>query len=122
MAESVYAEARLAAIDLLKKCGEKCFIAFEDWQDMCSAMTGDDVSISIFAIGLGNNGDLCVAATVDNVGYGFSDDDFEQGWASTSGFHTNCFPEIYRFVADNIDKTMTKADADKIVNAMWTDE
>ena len=85
-------------------------------------MSDDNVGISIFAVGLDDNGELCIAATVDNVGYGFTEDDFEQGWTSTNGLHTDCFPDLYRLVADNLESTMTKAEADEIVNAMWEED
>ena len=119
LVEDIYAEAKQATVDLLKQCGDKCFIAFGDWEDSCSARTTDEVGISIFAVGLDDNGELCIAATVDNVGYGFSDDDFEQDWTSTADLQMNCFPDLYRFVADNLESSMTKAGADEIINAMW---
>lgn len=110
---AIYKEAKQEAINLLKEKGDKCFIALDDWKDETEAHC-DDVTISIFGVGLNENGELLVAACVDNIGYGFGPDDFPQGFTSTDNLEAACFPDIYRFVANNIEESTTREEAEKV--------
>ena len=87
-----------------------------DWEDEVSAVSYDDVPISIWGVGVNDEDHICVKAFVDNVGYGHSEDDFPQDWTdiTVEKINASCYPELYRFVADNIDKAMSKEDADKV--------
>lgn len=109
--KAIYDEALQAATDLLKEKGEKCFIAFSDWECETSAYYDNgDCSVSIFGIGINEAGKLCVAAVVDNIGYGHGPDDFPQAWTEATELKSDCFPNLYCFVAENIDKTISKVD------------
>lgn len=121
MAENVYSEAKEATISLLKECGKKCCVVGDLEEEIIADAMYGDVSLSVFAVGLDENGELCIAATVDNIGYGCSEDDFEQDWTDTDGISDASYPDIYRFVAENIESSMTKSKADKKVEAIFED-
>lgn len=109
LAERVYEESKQASIELLKAGGENCFIACGDCEDSIDDLTTCDGDIvNIFAVGLDEVGDLSVCVCDPCTG--------DQYWTSVSDIgHNSWFPEIYRFIADNMDKTMTKAEADEIM-------
>ena len=113
------AQALAEAIALLKNNENGRYIAIADWEDEVSAVSYDDVPISIWGVGVNDEDHICVKAFVDNVGYGHSEDDFPQDWTdiTVEKINASCYPELYRFVADNIDKAMSKEDADKVE---WT--
>lgn len=121
--KAIYDEALQAATDLLKEKEEKCFIAFSDWECETSAYYDNgDCSVSIFGIGINEAGKLCVSAVVDNIGYGHGPDDFPQAWTEATELKSDCFPNLYCFVAENIDKTISKEEADEITKEYWDDE
>lgn len=122
--EKIYDEALQAATSLLKENGEKCYIAFSEWDCKTTDAYYDDggCTVSIFGVGINEAGKLCVAAIVQNIGYGHSEDDFPQSWTEASELNSYCFPELYRFIAQNIDNCMTKAEADKIAKEYWEGE
>lgn len=107
------------AIALLKNNENGRYIAIADWEDEVSAVSYDDVPISIWGVGVNDEDHICVKAFVDNVGYGHTEDDFPQDWTdiTVEKINASCYPELYRFVADNIYKAMSKEDADKVE---WT--
>ena len=113
------AQALAEAIALLKNNENGRYIAIADWEDEVSAVYYDDVPISIWGVGVNDEDHICVKAFVDNVGYGHTEDDFPQDWTdiTVEKINASCYPELYRFVADNIDKAMSKEDADKVE---WT--
>ncbi len=110
------AQALAEAIALLKNNENGRYIAIADWKDEVSAVSYDDVPISIWGVGVNDEDHICVKAFVDNVGYGHTEDDFPQDWTdiTVERINASCYPELYRFVADNIDKAMSKEDADKV--------
>ena len=110
------AQALAEAIALLKNNENGRYIAIADWEDEVSAVSYDDVPISIWGVGVNDEDHICVKAFVDNVGYGHTEDDFPQDWTdiTVERINASCYPELYRFVADNIDKAMSKEDADKV--------
>ncbi len=114
--EALYAQALEEAIGLLKSSENGRYIAIPDWEDEVSAVSWDDVPISIWGVGLNDEDHICVKAFVDNVGYGHTEDDFPGEWTDITEVKINSssYPELYRFVADNIDKTMSKEDADNV--------
>lgn len=121
--KAIYDEALQAATDLLKEKGEKCFIAFSDWECESTAYYDNgDCTVSIFGIGLNTEGKLCVAAVVDNIGYGHGSDDFPQAWTEATELKSDCYPKLYWFVAKNIENTITKAEADQIAEEYWDSE
>lgn len=117
--EELNAQALDEAIALLKNNENGRYIAIADWEDEVSAVSYDDVPISIWGVGVNDEDHICVKAFVDNVGYGHSEDDFPQDWTdiTVEKINASCYPELYRFVADNIYKAMSKEDADKVE---WT--
>lgn len=112
----LYAAALAEAIALLKNNENGRYIAIADWEDEVSAVSYDDVPISIWGVGLNDEDHICVKAFVNNVGYGHTEDDFPQDWTdiTVEKINASCYPELYRFVADNIDKAMSKEDADNV--------
>lgn len=112
----LYAQALEEAIALLKNCENGRYIAIPNWEDEVAASSWNDVPISIWGVGLNDEDHICVKAFVDNVGYGHTEDDFPQGWTdiTVEKINASCYPELYRFVADNIDKAMSKEDADNV--------
>lgn len=112
----LYAQALEEAIALLKNCENGRYIAIPNWEDEVAASSWNDVPISIWGVGLNDDKHICVKAFVDNVGYGHTEDDFPQGWTdiTVEKINASCYPELYRFVADNIDKAMSKEDADNV--------
>ena len=109
-------QALAETIDLLKNSEKGRYIALANWEDEVSAVSWNDVPISIWGVGVNDEDHICVKAFVDNVGYGHSEDDFPQDWTdiTVEKINASCYPELYRFVADNIDQAMSKEDADDV--------
>ena len=112
----LYEQALAETIDLLKNSEKGRYIAIANWEDEVSAISYDDVPISIWGVGVNDKDHICVKAFVDNVGYGHSEDDFPQDWTDVTveKINASSYPELYRFVADNIDQAMSKEDADDV--------
>ena len=112
-------KAKDAVVDLLNKQGNKCYIAVPDWEDECEGDDGDGTKVSIFGIGLDDDDEICIAAVVDNIGYGHGPDDFPQEWTKATELWKPDYCAFYRFVANNIDKAMTKEEADELADKYW---
>lgn len=112
-------KAKDAVIDLLNKQGDKRYIAVSDWEDECEGDDGDGSELSIFGIGLDDDDEICIAAVVDNIGYGHGPDDFPQEWTKATELWNPNYCAFYRFVANNIDKAMTKEEADELAKKYW---
>lgn len=109
-------KAKDAAIDLLNKQGDNRYIVVMDWEDYYTEYYTNQaaISVSVFGVGLNEDNNLCIAATVDNQGYGCSKNDFEQDWVEVSELFRPCYALLYGFVANNIDKAVTKDEADRL--------
>lgn len=123
--EKVYDKALQATIAFLKEKGEKCYVVSEDWEEQAfgaasSPYGGGAVSLSIFGVGLNESGKLCVAAVIDDEMH--NEDAFPRDWTDVEKIYTWYYPDIYRFVADNIDKSVTKKEADIIVKNQFRDD
>ena len=114
-------KAKDAAIDLLNKQGDNRYIVVMDWEDYYTEYYTDQaaISVSVFGVGLNEDNNLCIAATVDNQGYGCSKNDFEQDWVEVSELFRPCYALLYGFVANNIDKAVTKDEADRLAKKYW---
>ena len=112
-------EAYKEIINLLKQKGDKRYIAVPDWEDECEGDDGDGTEVSIFGIGLDDDDEICVAAVVDNIGYGHGPDDFPQEWTKVTELYEPDYRAFHRFVVDNIDKAMTKEEADEVTKEYW---
>ena len=113
-------EAYKEIINLLKQKGDKRYIAVPDWEDECEGDDGDGTEVSIFGIGLDDDDEICVAAVVDNIGYyGNGPDDFPQEWTKVTELYEPDYRAFHRFVVDNIDKAMTKEEADEVTKEYW---
>lgn len=112
-------KAKDAVIDLLNKQGDKRYIAVPDWEDECEGDDGDGSELSIFGIGLDDDDEICIAAVVDNIGNGHGPDDFPQEWTKATELWKPDYCAFYRFVANNIDKAMTKEEADELAKKYW---
>ena len=75
--------------------------------------------MSIFGIGLDDDDEICIAAVVDNIGYGHDSDDFPQEWTKATELCKPDYCAFYRFVAGNIEKAMTKEEADEVTKEYW---
>ncbi len=119
--ETINTKAQNAAIDLLGKQGDNRYIIVMDWEDSFTEYYTYKaaISISVFGVGLNDDNNLCIAATVDNQGYGCSEECFAQDWVETSELDIPNYAHLYRFVADNIDKAMTKEEADRLAKKYW---
>ena len=114
-------KAKDAAIDLLSKQGNKRYIVVMDWEDYYTEYYTYKaaISVSVFGVGLNEDNNLCIAATVDNQGYGCSEESFAQDWVETSELDIPNYANLYRFIADNIDKAVTKEEADELADKYW---
>ena len=114
-------KAKDAAIDLLSKQGNKRYIVVMDWEGSYTEYYTYEaaISVSVFGVGLNEDNNLCIAATVDNQGYGCSEDDFEQDWVEASELDRPSYDMLYQFVAKNIDKAVTKEEADELADKYW---
>jgi hypothetical protein len=114
--DDLYATALEETIALLKNSEKGRYIAIPNWEDEVAATSWNDVPISIWGVGLNDDNHICVKAFVNNVGYGYSEDDFPEEWTdiTVERINTSSYPELFRFVADNIDKAMSREDADKV--------
>lgn len=120
--KAIYDEALQAATALLKEKGEKCYIAFFDGKDQAEGIFMDDdgilVLLPIFGVGLNEEGRLCVGGMMSDNGY----DNFPQAWTDAKELLPFSYPSIYRFVAEYIESTITKAEADEIAEEYWDGE
>ena len=112
-------KAKDAVVDLLNKQGNKRYIAVPDWEDECEGDDGDGSELSIFGIGLDDDDEICIAAVVDNIGNGHGPDDFPQEWTKATELYEPNYCAFYRFVANNIEKAMTKEEADELADKYW---
>lgn len=117
--EKINEEARRATIDLLDQQGENKYVVLEDWTDECGANDGNGTDLSIFGIGLDEDDELCIAATVDNIGYGHCEDDFPQEWVKVTELNNPNYCDFYRFVANNLDKAVTFEEAEETAKDFW---
>ena len=112
------AQALEASIEALKNSTTGRYIAIPDWEDEVSATAGNDIPISIWAVGLNEQDHLCIKAFVYNAGYGYSEDDFPEGWVDINDPHAyiseTSYPDLYRFIVDNLDKATSQEEADKV--------
>ena len=115
----VIEDAYKEIISLLKQKGDKRYIAVPDWEDECRGYDGDGTKLSIFGIGLDDDDEICIAAVVDNIGYGHGPDDFPQEWTKATELYEPNYCAFYRFVANNIEKAMTKDEADELADKYW---
>ena len=115
----VIEDAYKEIISLLKQKGDKRYIAVPDWEDECRGYDGDGTKVSIFGIGLDDDDEICIAAVVDNIGYGHGPDDFPQEWTKATELYEPNYCAFYRFVANNIEKAMTKDEADELADKYW---
>ena len=114
-------KAKDAAIDLLSKQGDKRYIVVMDWEGSYTEYYTHEaaISVSVFGVGLNEDNNLCIAATVDNIGYGCSEESFAQDWVETSELDIPNYAILYSFIADNIDKATTKKEADRLAKKYW---
>lgn len=112
-------KAKDAAINLLSKQGNKRYIVVMDWEGSYTEYYTYEAAVSVFGVGLNEDNNLCIAATVDNQGYGCSEESFAQDWVETSELDIPNYANLYRFIADNIDKATTKKEADRLAKKYW---
>ena len=114
--DEIYQKALEETIELLKKCSTGKYIAIPDWEDEVNTITSNDVPINIWGVGLNDQNHICIKAFVDNVGYGYAEDDFPEDWVDITEDEIRkwSYPHLYRFVSDNIDSATSKEDADKV--------
>lgn len=112
-------EAYKDIVNLLKQKGDKRYIAVSDWEDECEGDDGDGTEVSIFGIGLDDDDEICVAAMVDNIGYGHGPDDFPREWTKATELCEPDYCAFHRFVVDNIDKAMTKEETYEVAEYYW---
>ena len=114
--EELYQVALNEAASLLKNNPNGSYIAVPEWDDEVDTRDWNDVPIAIWAVGLNSDGHICIKACVMNVGYGYSGDEFSDDWEDITEqkIETTCYPELFRFVAENLDKATTKEEADKV--------
>jgi len=116
-ANEVYQNALNATIELLKQNGGKRYIAFPDFDDEISTFTENDVPIGIWGVGLNDDDHICVQAVVNNIGYGYTGDEFPQEeWVDITeiGIYPTSYPDLYRFVVEHLDSAIDKEAADKV--------
>lgn len=118
-AEELYKNALEATIELLKNNPKGRYIVIPNWDDEVDTTSLDDVFISIYGVGLNTENHICVKAKVDYVGYGHTEEDFPKGWTGVDEIHPSSYPDIYRFVVDNITAATDKATADAV---KWDEE
>lgn len=114
--DEIYQKALEETVELLKKCSTGKYIAIPDWEDEVNTITSNDVPINIWGVGLNDQNHICIKAFVDNVGYGYAEDDFPEDWVDITEDEIRnwSYPYLYRFVSDNIDSATSKEDADKV--------
>ena len=115
-AEELYKNALEATIELLKNNPNGRYIVIPNWDDEVDTFSWGDVIISIYGVGLNSKNHICIKAKVDKIGYGFVEEDFPNDWAdiTVDEIHPSSYPDIYRFVVDNIDAATDKATADAV--------
>ena len=115
-AEEIYQKALDATIELLKNSSKRQYVVCPDLVDEVDTWSGDEVPIAIWGVGLNDEGHICIKAFVLDAGYGFSEEDFPEEWIDITKeeIHKTSYPEIYRFVADNIDSAIDWTSAEEI--------
>ncbi len=116
-AKAIYQEALEATISLLKNNPSGSFIAIQDWDDYFDAKcTEDGTSLSVWAVGVNDEGHLLYKAYETQQGEADAFEWNDNDWADIEELPLNseCFPELYRFVVDELDSATTKEAADEI--------
>ena len=114
--DEINQEALNEAASLLKNNPNGSSIAVPEWEDEVDTRDWSDVPIAIWAVGLNGDGHICIKACVMNVGYGYSGDEFSEDWEDITEheIEASCYPELFCFVAENLDKATTKEEADNV--------
>lgn len=119
--EKINEKARCATIRLLKQQKKKKYVFMFPMDmcvgDACYAKDGNDTEVNVFGVGLDDNNDICIAACA--VGDGCCEDDFPQEWVKVTELCNPNFCAFYRFVANNIDKAITEAEAKENADLVW---
>ena len=124
----VIEDAYKEIISLLKQKGDKRYIVVPNWEDECEGDDGNGTKVSIFGIGLDDDDEICIAAVDgkicipavdDNIGNGLGPGDFPQEWTKATELYEPNYCVFYRFVANNIEKAMTKEEADELADKYW---
>lgn len=113
--ENINAEACSATLELLKSLGEKRYIVAAGDDIPVDATSIDNVFLTVYGVGLDDEGKIVVLADVDYVGCLFGEEDFPSEWTDVAKLKDSCYPGLYRFVADYMDKAVTKEETNKMI-------
>ena len=116
-AKALYKEALEATIALLKANGKNRYIVMPDGNDGVNTFSEareGDIPVCIWGVGLNDEDHICIKAVVDPEYTGF--DDYPEGWVDIKYILNSSYPDIYRFVVDNLEAATDKVTADE---AKW---
>ena len=120
LAEELYLQALNEAKELLKNNESGSFIAIPDYDDEWSSKNMDDLSLEIWAVGINEKGHLVIKAYEDQPGDCSVEEwhdlewiDIEDGEMDHKVEHVG-YPDLYRFVVNNLDSATSKEEEDKI--------
>ena len=106
----IYQKVLNETIELLKNCKNGRYIG--SYENSCCAFTDDGKIIKIHGVGLNDKNHICIKAhEIDEEG--------DYDWIdimSDNKLNTWVYPELYRFVAENIDSATTQLKASMIAD------
>ena len=119
-AKALYAQALEEAKSLLKNNPSGSFIAIPDMEeDVLLSKNAYELGLEIWAIGVNEKDHICVKAYEDQPGDCSVEDWLNLQWVDIEDGDTDhkideaSYPDLYRYVVDNLDKATSKEEADK---------
>ena len=108
----LYQQALYETASLLANNPNGSYIADPEPEEWVYTWDWDDVRIAIWAVGLNDDKHICIKAQVA----GYSGKGFPKDWTDVTEhkIEASCYPELFRFVAENLDKATTKEEADNV--------
>lgn len=118
--KKLYQQALKEAKEILKNNESGSFIAIPDYEDEVISKNMDESGLEIWAVGLNENDHIVIKA-YENIPGGCSVEDWHDlEWIDIEDGNIDhmiediCYPNLYRFVVDNLESATSQKDADEV--------
>lgn len=114
-------QALQEAKDLLKNNPNGAFIAIPDYEDEVLSKNMDEYGLEIWAVGVNDQDHICIKAYENQPGDCSVEEWHDLEWVDIEDgdidhkIDETCYPDLYRFVAQNLDVATSKEEADEVV-------
>jgi len=124
-AEKLYTKAYNETKELLRQIGDRCIVANCPFIASTISMADIITPINVIGVRLNDEGHICVYAYLDNYLYDCEAWDWpDERWVDIERSRLNkfCYPDLYEFVAENIDDTLTLEEANEKTDSLEDDD